>query len=242
MTIAAHLIECATLDEAREKAEQLVFIYKSNNPTSTSSDLIHAQQNDTREGEEHQLAVVNKGDKQHTSDSGKGSGNKANRQNNQQQNNNQGHRGQGGYRKQRGRYNQRTNYQRGRGFNSNDQRYFSRGRGFGRGRGFDQNNDQYQYEYQKGRGHSSFCRPWRGCGNYNPRGRGFTPSDTGDPQYKGIPQYKYLCGICHNRGHYDHQCHTLQHLFHAMQLQNRQSNAPVTTNYDNQTQNEQQTF
>ena len=33
MNIAAHLIECKTLDEAREKAEQLVFIYKSNNPT-----------------------------------------------------------------------------------------------------------------------------------------------------------------------------------------------------------------
>ena len=34
MNIAAHLSECATLDEAREKVEQLVFIYKSNNPTS----------------------------------------------------------------------------------------------------------------------------------------------------------------------------------------------------------------
>ena len=44
----------------------------------------------------------------------------------------------------------------------------------------------------------------------------------GDPQYKGIPQYKYICGICHSRGHYDHQCHTLQHLFYAMQQQSGQ--------------------
>ena len=46
MNIAAHLIECATLDEAREKAEQLVFTYKSNDPTFASTVLIHTQQND----------------------------------------------------------------------------------------------------------------------------------------------------------------------------------------------------
>ena len=48
MNIATHLIECATLDEAREKAKQLVFIYKSNNPTSASTVLIHVQQPDKR--------------------------------------------------------------------------------------------------------------------------------------------------------------------------------------------------
>ena len=64
MNIAAHLIECATLGEAREKAKQLVFIYKSNNPTLVSSVLIHTQQPEKREVHEHQLAAVDKVDKQ----------------------------------------------------------------------------------------------------------------------------------------------------------------------------------
>ena len=42
MNIATHLIKCTTLDGAKEKAEELVFIYKSNNPTSASTVLIHA--------------------------------------------------------------------------------------------------------------------------------------------------------------------------------------------------------
>ena len=58
---------------------------------------------------------------------------------------------------------------------------------------------------------------------------------TGDPDYKGIPQYRYICGICRNRGHYDHQCHTLQHLAHAMQSQQTQGYNPTnnTPEYDN---------
>ena len=64
LNIAAHLIECATLDEAREKAEQLVFIYKNNNPSSASSVLMHTQLNDKREIQEHELATVDKADKQ----------------------------------------------------------------------------------------------------------------------------------------------------------------------------------
>ena len=64
MNIAVHLIECATLDEAREKAEQLVFIYKNNNPSSASSVLMHTQLNDKREIQEHELATVEKVDKQ----------------------------------------------------------------------------------------------------------------------------------------------------------------------------------
>ena len=107
---------------------------------------------------------------------------------------------------------------------------------------YEQNNEQYRYDYQRGRGRGSFCKPWRSHGNYNPWGRGYTLSGTGDPQYKGIPQYKYLCGICHNRGHYDHQCHTLQHLFHAMQLQTWQNTAQPSIEYDNQNQTDQQTF
>ena len=78
---------------------------------------------------------------------------------------------------------------------------------------------------------------------------GITPGDVdlhqqvpGNPQYKGILQYKYICGICHGRGHYDHQCHTLQHLFHAMQQQTGQQMAQPTTEYDNTNQTDQSAF
>ena len=65
LNIMVHLIECATLDEAKEKAEQLVFIYKNNNPSSASSVLMHTQLNDKREIQEYELAAVEKVDKQH---------------------------------------------------------------------------------------------------------------------------------------------------------------------------------
>ena len=64
LNIAVHLIECATLDKAREKAEKLVFIYKNNNPLSASSVLMHTQLNDKREIQEHELATVEKVNKQ----------------------------------------------------------------------------------------------------------------------------------------------------------------------------------
>ena len=244
MNIVAHLIECTTLDEAREKAEQLVFIYKNNNPTSASTVLIHKQQTDKREVQEHQLVAVEKVEKQRNpTGKTRGSGNQShNRQNSQQHNNNnQSNRGQGNYRQQRGRFNYQGNNQRGRGYYQNDQRQNSRGRGYRRGHSYEQSQDNYRSDYQHGRGHGSFCRLWRACGNYS-RGRGFTPSGTGDPQYKGIPQYRYICGICHSRGHYDYQCHTLQHLFHAMQQQSSQQMPQPNTEYDNSNQTDQSAF
>ena len=62
-TIAAHLIECTTLAEAREKAEQLVFLYKSTMPVSVATVLIHNSLPETKETNEHQLAPVPKQDK-----------------------------------------------------------------------------------------------------------------------------------------------------------------------------------
>ena len=113
MNIAAHLIECMTLDEAREKAEQLVFIYKSNNPSSAATVLMHTQQSDRREVQEHQLAIIGKGDKPRANDTGRGGSNKSSHQNNPQQNSNSNYRGQGGFRQQRGRFNSRGNFARG---------------------------------------------------------------------------------------------------------------------------------
>ena len=61
--IAAHLIECETLAEAREKAEQLVFLYKGTTPASATTVLLHENSPDTKEIKEHQLAPVPKTDK-----------------------------------------------------------------------------------------------------------------------------------------------------------------------------------
>ena len=46
--IAAHLIECETLAEAREKAEQLVFLYKGTTPASATTVLLHEHPPDTK--------------------------------------------------------------------------------------------------------------------------------------------------------------------------------------------------
>ena len=61
--IAAHLIKCETLAEAREKAEQLVFLYKNTAPASATTVLLHENSPDTKELKEHQLAPVPKADK-----------------------------------------------------------------------------------------------------------------------------------------------------------------------------------
>ena len=101
---------------------------------------------------------------------------------------------------------------------------------FGRGRGYDNNYNQFQ------------SRPWSTLFKgdpgevvvIQPRGRGYMPqAGTGDPEYKGIPQYKYICGVCRNKGHYDHQCHTLQHLAHAIQTQQAQGYNGSQTIIDN---------
>ena len=34
----------------------------------------------------------------------------------------------------------------------------------------------------------------------------------GHPNYKGIPQHCYICSLCSNKGHYDHQCHYAQQI------------------------------
>ena len=148
MNIAAHLIECATLDKAREKAEQLVFIYKSNNPTSASSVLIHMQQPDKREIQEHQLAAVEKTDKQqNTNDKTRGGGNNLQNRQNYQHMNSQNNRGQDNYRQQRGIFNYRGNNQRGQGYIPNDQKHNPRGRGYRRGHGYEKSQENHRSDY-----------------------------------------------------------------------------------------------
>ena len=159
--IAAHLIECTTLDEAREKAEQLVFIYKSNNPSSASSVLMHTQLNDQREIQEQELATVDKVDKQcNTTDKEQGGRQPPHNKHHppQHQSHSPANRGQG-HSKQRGRFNYRGNNPRGRGYYQNEQRQSFQGRGYGRGRGYDQTQDNYRSDYQCGRGCGNFCRP-----------------------------------------------------------------------------------
>ena len=61
--IAAHLIECDTLAEAREKVEQLIFLYKNTAPALATTVLLHNALPDAKELNEHQLAPVPKPDK-----------------------------------------------------------------------------------------------------------------------------------------------------------------------------------
>ena len=61
--IAAHLIECEMLAEAREKAEQLVFLYKNTAPALATTVLLHDNAPEPKELKEHQLAPVPKVDK-----------------------------------------------------------------------------------------------------------------------------------------------------------------------------------
>ena len=128
--IAAHLIECETLAEAREKAEQLVFLYKNTAPTSASTVLLHDNTPDPKELKEHQLAPVPKSDKKRQNQ----------RDRNKQGNNSDSPRGQNtsfqrgrsGFRHTRGRLNQRGGFFRGRGSQQYDQRFNNRGRGSSR--------------------------------------------------------------------------------------------------------------
>ena len=118
LNIVVHLIECATLDEVREKAEQLVFIYKNNSPSSASSVLMHTQLNDKREIQEHELAAIEKVDKQcNTMDKAQGGGQPPHNKHHplQHQSHSPANRGQG-HPKQRGRFNYRGNNPRGRGY------------------------------------------------------------------------------------------------------------------------------
>ena len=240
--IAAHLIECETLAEAWEKAEQLVFLYKGTTPASATTVLLHENSPDTKEIKEHQLAPVPKTEK-------KG---QYQRDRNKQVNNNDSPRGQNTsfqrgqprFRQSRGRQNQRGGFFRGRGSQQYDQRFNNRGRGSsGRGRGYDNGYSGYGNTfYPRDRGRPFQRCPWRSRG-FQSRGRGYVPqAGTGDPEYRGIPQYKYICGVCSNKGHYDHQCHTLQHLAHALQSQQGQGYNPVNNTPEFDNNNDQPAF
>ena len=150
--IAAHLIECETLAEAREKAEQLVFLYKNTMPTTAATVLLHDNSQDPKELKEHQLAPVPKVDKkgQNQRDRNK----QANNYDSPRGQNSSFQRGQSGFRQTRGRSNQRGGFFRGRGGQQNDQRFNNRGRGFsGRGRGYGNGYNGYgNTYYSRGRG------------------------------------------------------------------------------------------
>ena len=225
--IAAHLIECDTLAEAQEKVEQLVFLYKNTAPASATTVLLHNALPDAKELNEHQLAPVPKLDKKGPNQRDKTK--QANNHHTPRGQNGSFQWGQSGFCPQRGRSNQRGGFFRGRGGQQNDQRYNNRGRGFsGRGQGYDNSFNSYGNNYYPRTRSRPFQRlPWRSRG-FQPRGRGYAlQAGTGDPEYQGIPQYKYICGVCRNKGHYDHQCHTLQHLAHAIQSQQAQGYNPV---------------
>ena len=218
-------------------AEQLVFLYKSTAPSPAPTVLIHNAPADQKEINEHQLAPVGRHDKKNPNNKDKPK-QFNNNEPNHGQNQSYQH-GQGNYRPQRGRYQQQGGTFRGRPTSQNDQRYNTRGRGYpGRGRGYDNSYNNYN----RGRGRPFQCRPWRSWG-FQPRGRGYMPqAGTGDPEYRHIPQYRYICGVCCNKGHYDHQCHTLQHLAHAIQSQQAQNYSGPGISPETENSQDQPTF
>ena len=149
-TIAAHLIECNTLSEAREKAEQLVFLYKSTAPLPAPTVLLHNASVDQKEINEHQLAPVGRHDKKNPNNKDKP---KQFNNNDPSRGQNQSYQhGQGNYRPQRGWYQQRGGTFRGRPSSQNEQRYNTRGCGYpGKGYGYDNSYNSYN-NYNRGRG------------------------------------------------------------------------------------------
>ena len=107
-TIAAHLIECNTLTEATEKAEQLVFLYKSTNPPPVTTMLLHNVPPEPCEVNEHQLAPVDRQDKRTTQEKDKNRQGNSNDASRAQNSNFQ--RGQGNFRYNRGCSNQRGGF------------------------------------------------------------------------------------------------------------------------------------
>ena len=202
--------------------------------------LLHSDPQEAKEVQEHQLAPVNKQERKGFSQKDKP---KTNTQDQNRNPNSTYPRGQNSYRQPRGHNNPRGGSFRGRPFATPDNRYNNRGQGYsGRGWGYDTGYNTYNNNYNRGRSRPFQRRPWRSR-SYQPRGRGYAQqAGTGDLEYRGIPQYKYVCGVCRNRGHYDHQCHTLQHLAHAIQTQQAQNYNGANTNPENDNGNDQPAF
>ena len=236
--ISSHLITASTLSVAKAKAEQLVFIYQNKVTPAPTSLLIHEMVG-SQSAHEHQLAPVNNNNEK------KGNFSRGRGYNNQRRG------GQSG-----SRYNDKQNdctqhkndnYNRGGGNSFRRPRGGSynnmgnRGRPYRPYNNYPSNNNQnsrFNRRFQsRGR---PYRRPWTQRGNrgqyMNSKPFAQRYAEQGNPNYGGIPQYKYICNVCGNKGHYDHQCHTahqvMQHIY-PVAAQGRQPLNPQAAPYHN---------
>ena len=113
----------------------------------------------------------------------------------------------------------------------------------------------YGYQYsqpQRGSYRKRFGQgSWRGRSYARQTyGRGQPPhqndnsmSGLGHPSYKGIPQHHYICSLCSNKRHYDHQCHYAQQIMNhatAVSIKAHQQKNAVYDYNNQQHQNQYQ--
>ena len=253
--ISAHLLEANDIEPAKAKAQQLIYLYKNKYmPASALTVLLH-EHVEPRTILEHQLAerdttsqVLNShtvDDKYNDNDSNVRPETKSRKYSECDSQNE--------------KYSLRNPKWRGNN-NTNHGKFSYRSRG-NCPHGRDANNrpcrDQsYGYQYsqpQRGSYRRRFGRgSWEGRG-YAGRayGRGQPPhqndssvSGLGHPSYKGIPQHHYICSLCSNKGHYDHQCHYAQQIMnHATAASikaHQQEDAVYDYNSQQQYQNQYQ--
>ena len=210
--ISAHLLEVQDIESAKTKAQQLIFLYQNKQSgISSNTMLLHdkpkphmvlehelAQRTDyedTQEGQNNpsrNKGAIDKNDHSNNRGQLKPHNNYSNRGQNWRGNNDTGYCGRSYGRGNRGRYRGRNNY-----YSNNAQQQ--------------QRQDQNQYRPRGRQG----SQPWHNRSSYGYFRRGsnrqYTQSQgLGHPSYKGIPQHRYICSLCSNRGHYDHQCHYAQ--------------------------------
>ena len=253
--IVAHLLEADDIETAKNKAQQLIFLYQNKQGTAASTTMLLHEAKIQHEVLEHQLAErtdydedEHKNDKkpQQANYSQKKETNKSydyttqpNKRFNTQS---AGWRGSNNGNSYRGRSSNRGRYNR------------PRGRG-----GYQNVNNQYRQDNQQQgyqrlysfrrrpsgwHGRSSQGRPPR-RNNYRNYNTYEQPQGLGHPSYKGIPQHRYVCSLCSNRGHYDHQCHYAQQVMNhataasikAQQVEDAAYNYPPINHYANVEQN-----
>ena len=204
--ISAHLLEVQDIETAQTKAQQLIFLYQNKQSNISSNTMLLHDKAKPRVILEHELAQRND-----YANNSQGQGNKDSTDRNARPSN-------------QGQNKPQSNYSnRGRNWRGNNNMSY-RGRSFGRGnRGRFRGRNNYYTNNGQQRQNQFYTRPrarqgppqWRNrSSNGYPYRRGSNrqtqPQGIGHPSYNGIPQHRYVCTLCSNRGHYDHQCHYAQ--------------------------------
>ena len=204
--ISAHLLEVQDIETAQTKAQQLIFLYQNKQSNVSSNTMLLHDKVKPRVVLEHELAQRDdyadnsqrQTDKDHPDRNARPSnqgqnkpqGNYANRGRNWRGNNNMNYRGRSFGRGNRGRFRGRNNYYTNNGQQRQNQFY---------------NRPRARQGQQQWRNRSSNGYQQRRGSNRQAQSQGI-----GHPSYNGIPQHRYVCTLCSNRGHYDHQCHYAQ--------------------------------